>query len=211
VAGPAWRIPRREIVADPGLVTCVPRKRASALARLAIAGDGSALRDCHGVSTAALSEQDARIEGPVESISEGDVMDVQFIASVAVITPDPSVSRRLYVDALGLPLTASEGDDYLHSEDIDGSKHFGIWPLTQAAQACFGTPDWPVDRPVPQASIEFEVADPDTVQVAADELKEKGFALLHEARTEPWGQTVARLQSSEGAIIGLSYAPSMHS
>jgi hypothetical protein len=41
-------------------------------------------------------------------------------------------------------------------------------------------------------------------------LKDKGFTLLHDARTEPWGQTVARLQSSEGAIIGLSYAPSMH-
>ena len=85
-------------------------------------------------------------------------MDVQFIASIAVIAPDPSVSRRFYVDALGLPLMGSE-DDYLHSEDIDGSKSFGVWPLTQAAQACFGTPDWPADRPVPQASIEFEVAD----------------------------------------------------
>jgi catechol 2,3-dioxygenase-like lactoylglutathione lyase family enzyme len=138
-------------------------------------------------------------------------MDVQFITSVAVITADLGVSRGLYVDALGLPLTASEGDDYLHSEDIDGSKSFGVWPLTQAAQACFGTPHWPVDRPVPQVSIEFEVADADAVQVAADELKEKGFTLLHEAHTEPWGQTVARLQSSEGAIIGLSYAPSMHS
>jgi catechol 2,3-dioxygenase-like lactoylglutathione lyase family enzyme len=137
-------------------------------------------------------------------------MDVQFITNVAVITPDPSASRRLYVDALGLPLTA-EGDGYLHSEDIDGSKSFGLWPLTEAAQACFGTPDWPADRPVPQVSIEFEVADADTVQVAADELTEKGFTLLHEARTEPWGQTVARLQSSEGAIIGLSYAPWMHS
>jgi catechol 2,3-dioxygenase-like lactoylglutathione lyase family enzyme len=157
-----------------------------------------------------VSEQDATIAGPVGSMPEGDVMDVQFIASVAVITPDPSVSRRLYVDALGLPLTGSQ-DDYLHSEDIDGSKSFGVWPLTQPAQACFGTPDWPADRPVPQASIEFEVADADTVQVAADELKEKGFTLLHEARAEPWGQTVARLQSSEGAIIGLSYVPSMHS
>jgi catechol 2,3-dioxygenase-like lactoylglutathione lyase family enzyme len=141
---------------------------------------------------------------------EGDVMDVRFITSVAVITPDPAVSRRFYVDALGLPLTTAEGDDYLHSEDIDGCNHFGVWPLTQAAQACFGTPDWPVQRPVPQASVEFEVADADTVQVAADELKEKGFTLLHDARTEPWGQTVARLQSSEGVIIGLSYAPSMH-
>jgi catechol 2,3-dioxygenase-like lactoylglutathione lyase family enzyme len=137
-------------------------------------------------------------------------MDVQFIASVAVISPDPSASRGLYVEALGLPLTA-EGDGYLHSEDIDGSKSFGVWPLAQAAHACFGTPDWPADRLVPQASIEFEVADADTVQVAADELKDKGFALLHEARTEPWGQTVARLQSSEGAIIGVSYVPSMHS
>jgi hypothetical protein len=30
----------------------------------------------------------------------------------------------LYVEALGLPLTA-EGDGYLHSEDIDGCKSFG--------------------------------------------------------------------------------------
>jgi len=37
-----------------------------------------------------------------------------------------------------------------------------------------------------------------------------GFALLHQARTEPWGQTVAGLQSPEGTIIGLWYAPSMH-
>jgi hypothetical protein len=64
---------------------------------------------------------------------------------------------------------------------------------------------------MPQASIEFEVTDVDTVQVAADELKDMGFALLHQACTEPWGQTVARLQSPEGAIIGLSHAPSMHS
>jgi uncharacterized glyoxalase superfamily protein PhnB len=63
---------------------------------------------------------------------------------------------------------------------------------------------------VPQASVEFDVADAETVQVAADELKETGFTLLHDAHTEPWGQTVARLQSSEGAIIGISYAPSIH-
>ena len=137
-------------------------------------------------------------------------MDVQFVTSVAVITPNPAVNRRLYLDALGLSLTA-EADGYLHSEDIDGSKSFGVWPLAQAAHSCFGTPDWPADRPVPLASIEFEVTDVDAVQVAADELKDKGFALLHQARTEPWGQTVARLQSPEGAIIGLSYAPSMHS
>jgi catechol 2,3-dioxygenase-like lactoylglutathione lyase family enzyme len=157
-----------------------------------------------------VSEQDATIGGSVELALEGAAMDVQFVTSVAVITPEPAVSRGLYVDALGLPLTA-EADGYLHSEDIDGCKSFGVWPLTQAAQACFGAPDWPVERPVPQASVEFEVPDAHTVQVAADELKQKGFAVLHDARAEPWGQTVARLQSIEGAIIGISYAPMMHS
>jgi uncharacterized glyoxalase superfamily protein PhnB len=58
-----------------------------------------------------------------------------------------------------------------------------------------------VERPVPQASVEFEVADAETVQVAADELKEKGFTLLHDARTEPWGQTVARLQSNHRHLL----------
>ncbi len=125
---------------------------------------------------------------------------MQFTTSVAVITPDPTVSRRLYLDALELPLTA-EADGYLHSEHITGCKSFGVWSLTQAAQACFGTFVWPVDRPVPHASIEFEVTYIATVQVAADELNDKGFALLYQARTEPWGQTVARLQSPEGVII----------
>jgi catechol 2,3-dioxygenase-like lactoylglutathione lyase family enzyme len=141
-------------------------------------------------------------------MKEGGVMQVEFISSVAVITPDPKVSRQLYLDALGLPL-AEEPDNYLHTEDLDGSRSFGVWPLTQAAQACFGIPEWPVDRPVPQVSIEFEVSDADGVQLAAEELEEQGFTVLHEARTQPWGQTVARLQSSEGAIIGLSYTPSM--
>jgi catechol 2,3-dioxygenase-like lactoylglutathione lyase family enzyme len=137
-------------------------------------------------------------------------MNIQFIAGMAVITPDPPESSKLYIEALGLPLEASEGSDYFHSEQIAGSKHFGVWPLTQAAQACFGTPDWPTDRPVPQASVEFEVEDTDAVQAAADELRSEGFTLLHGARTEPWGQTVARLQSVEGAIIGISYAPALH-
>jgi hypothetical protein len=85
-----------------------------------------------------------------------------------------------------------------------------VWPLSEAAQACFGTPEWPADRTVPQTSIEFELRDPDAVQSAADELRQRGFALLHDAREEPWGQTVARLQSLEGSIIGISYAPALH-
>ena len=63
---------------------------------------------------------------------------------------------------------------------------------------------------VPQVSIEFEVADADAVAAGAEELEERGFELLHGARTEPWGQTVARLLSAEGSIVGLSYAPWQH-
>lgn len=137
-------------------------------------------------------------------------MKIEFIASVAVITPDPGASRALYVDALGLPLEAAPGDDYVHSEGIAGSKHFGVWPLRQAAEACFGSAEWPPGRPVPQSSVEFEVADPGAVRAAAAELRAAGFELLHDAREEPWGQTVARLQSIEGVIVGISFAPWLH-
>ena len=138
-------------------------------------------------------------------------MNVLFIASVAVIAADPAKSRELFVDALGLPLEPDEGGDYFHSERIDGVKHFGVWPLAEAARACFGTDDWPAEHPIPQVSIEFEVADASAVAAAAPELERKGFHLLHGAREEPWGQTVARLLSVDGAIIGISYAPWLHS
>ena len=133
------------------------------------------------------------------------------MASCAVITPDPPASRPLFIDALGLPLETSEGDDYAHSEHIDGVKHFGVWPLSQAAQACFGTTEWPADRPVPQACFEFDVSDADAVQAATRELIAAGHTLIHDGRLEPWGQTVARLQSLEGPIIGISFTPWLHS
>jgi hypothetical protein len=63
---------------------------------------------------------------------------------------------------------------------------------------------------VPQANIEFDVRDAAAVSPAARELEQAGYELLHPARTEPWGQTVARLQSPEGAIVGISYTPVMH-
>ena len=137
-------------------------------------------------------------------------MKIEFLSTIAVIAPDPPASRRLYVDALGLPLKSGGDGEYVHSEQIDGCKHFGVWPLSQAAEACFGTATWPAERPVPQVSIEFDVADAGAVDVAAQELEQTGYELLHAARQEPWGQTVARLQSPEGAIVGVSYAPSLH-
>lgn len=137
-------------------------------------------------------------------------MNVQFISSFAVISADMDASRKLFVDTLGLPLKASEGDEYLHSEQLDGTKHFGVWPLWQAAQACFGTRDWPADRTQPQASVEFDLESVEAIEAATEELQNAGYELLHPARTEPWGQSVARLLSPEGVIVGISYVPTMH-
>ncbi len=137
-------------------------------------------------------------------------MKILFISSMAIVTPNPAESRKLFMDALGLPLKRHDGGEYYFSEKIAGSKHFGVWPLSQEAEACFGTSEWPVDRPVPQACIEFEVEDLDSVTSAAQELQAQGYAMLHGARTEPWGQTVTRLLTPEGMIVGISYAPWMH-
>jgi hypothetical protein len=89
-------------------------------------------------------------------------LQVEFVASVAVITPNPSESPRPYMDVFGLPLKQLDGEHFA-SEEIGGCKHFGVWLLTQAAEACFGTTSWPDDIRVPQVSLEFEVADVDAV------------------------------------------------
>ncbi len=129
-------------------------------------------------------------------------MNVEFVASFSPIVDDIAAARTFYGDQLGITF---EGDDeYLFTEQLAGVKHLGLWPLSAAADACFGTPDWPSEVPRPQASIEFEVAD---VAAAADKLLESGHQLLHAPRTEPWGQTVARLLSADGLLVAVCHTP----
>ena len=132
--------------------------------------------------------------------------EVQFVASIAPIVRDAEAARDFYQDALGLSLEGGEGT-YKFTHRLDGTKHFGLWPLAEAATACFGTLEWPDDIPVPQASIEFEVPD---VSAAAVELMTKGYQLIHETRTEPWGQVTARLLSPEGLLVAVCYTPAFH-
>ena len=136
-------------------------------------------------------------------------MNVRFVASFAPIVADPALSQAFYRGALGLAFEGGAGD-YVFTEKLGGVKHFGLWPLAEAAQACFGTPDWPATVTVPQASIEFELGDVAAVSAAADELLERGHTLLHPAKTEPWGQTIARLLSPEGLLVGICYTPWFH-
>ena len=133
-------------------------------------------------------------------------MDIQFVASVAPIVRDANAARSFYKDTLGLSFEGEEGD-YVFTHKLEGTKHFGLWPLSEAAAACFGTTDWPTGIPVPQASIEFEV---DDVAAAAAEFTTRGYRLLHGARTEPWSQITARLLTPEGLLVAVCYTPSMH-
>lgn len=134
-------------------------------------------------------------------------MDVLFVAGVAVISSTPSRDISLFVETMGLPLRPPSSDpdsEYRYSETLDGTKHFGVWPLSEAAQACFGVTEWPATHPIPQTTIEFEVKD---VEGAVAELANKGYALVHPVRTEPWGQHIARFQSPDGILLGVCSTP----
>jgi catechol 2,3-dioxygenase-like lactoylglutathione lyase family enzyme len=134
-------------------------------------------------------------------------MQVQFVASFSPIVADPKASAAFYRDALGVTFEGGEGD-YVFTERLEGAKHFGLWPLSEAALSCFGTREWPANVPLPQASVEFEV---DNVAAAAEELQAKGYRLLHAARTEPWTQVTARLLSPENLVVAVCYTPWLHS
>jgi catechol 2,3-dioxygenase-like lactoylglutathione lyase family enzyme len=133
-------------------------------------------------------------------------LKVLFVAGFGPVTRAPAESRAFYRDALGLPLEAMPGDDrYLHGE-VDGVKHFAIWPLDSAAESCFGKKEWPSDVPAPTAWMELDVED---VASASQALRDRGYRLLVENRTEPWGQTVTRLLSPEGVLVGVTLTPWM--
>lgn len=133
-------------------------------------------------------------------------MDILFVASVAPIVADPDASHAFYADGLGVGFEGAEGD-YAFTARLPGLQHFGLWPLAEAARACFGTDAWPADVPVPQASIEFEVGD---VADAAAELEQAGYRLVHGVKTEPWGQVTARVLSPEGLLVGVCWTPWFH-
>jgi hypothetical protein len=131
-------------------------------------------------------------------------MKVLFVAGFGPISVDVPAGRHFYGEVLGPPLK-DEGD-YLHTGAVEGVKEFAAWPLVQAAESCFGKPEWPNNVPVPQAWIEFDVED---IGSATRELEQQGYQLLVSIRKEPWGQLVTRLLGPEGVLVGLTVTPSM--
>ena len=136
-------------------------------------------------------------------------MDVEYIAGFGPIAREPAATHDFWAGALGIAFEEL-APGYHHSNSVGGAKAFALWPLDQAAQSTFGTPEWPADRPVPQAWIELEVSSPAAVADAVTELRAGGHEVLRDAHDEPWGQTVARLLSPEGLLVGISYLPDFH-
>jgi catechol 2,3-dioxygenase-like lactoylglutathione lyase family enzyme len=136
-------------------------------------------------------------------------MRISFVAGFGPIVRDIEESRRFWGEGLGIELEEA-ATDYWTNDDLEGIKAFALWPLSQAAESCFGTGAWPADIPEPHAWLEFDVESPEAVAPAAAEMVGKGHRLLKEVVLEPWGQTVARLLSPEGILVGIVYTPWMH-
>jgi hypothetical protein len=134
-----------------------------------------------------------------------ETIDVLFVAGFGPIVREQAGSRRFYSEALGLPLK-EDADGYLHTGELDGVKHFALWPLAQAAKSCFDADQWPADLPVPQAWIEFDV---ENIEKATAELKSQGYKLSVAMRKEPWGQVVTRLLGPESLLVGITHTPLM--
>ncbi len=130
---------------------------------------------------------------------------VLFIAGFGPIDRDIAESRKVYSDGLGIPFKEDSGG-YLHTDALQGAKHFALWPLSQAAQSCFAADSWPNNISVPQGWLEFEV---DSVEKATAELESQGYRMLIKNKKEPWGQTVSRFMSPEGLLVGVTFTPSM--
>ena len=130
---------------------------------------------------------------------------ILFVAGFGPIVPDVPASQKLYRETFRIPFKELDSG-YLYTDALDGVKHFGLWPLSQAAQSCFAKDAWPADLPIPQAWIEFDV---DSVERATAELESRGYRMLLSVKKEPWGQTVTRFLGPEGLLIGITFTPAM--
>jgi len=132
-------------------------------------------------------------------------INILFVAGFGPIVAGTDSSRKLYQQALGMSFKEEAGG-YLHTDGVEGVKHFALWPLSQAAESCFGKDSWPAEIPIPQAWLEFDV---ENVEKATAELESRGYRMLVKDRKEPWGQTVTRFLSPEGLLIGITLTPWM--
>jgi hypothetical protein len=143
--------------------------------------------------------------GRGDAMEEMGKIKVLFIAGFGPIVREPTASRKLYNQTLGIGFKEENGG-YLHTEALQGAKTFALWPLSQVAESCFGKDAWPTEIPAPHAWLEFDV---DDVEKATRELEEQGHRMLVKNKREPWGQIVSRFITPEGLLVGITFTPSM--
>lgn len=136
-------------------------------------------------------------------------MKVAFVAGFGPIVPDTDAARSFWGEGLGISLEEA-APGYFTNDNLDGVRAFALWPLSQAAEATFGTETWPDDLPTPQAWMELDLESAEAVAPAIAELRAAGHRVLREAHEEPWGQTTARALSPEGLLVGVTFTPWMH-
>jgi glyoxalase/bleomycin resistance protein/dioxygenase superfamily protein len=146
-----------------------------------------------------------RLAGGYETMKEPENINILFIAGFGPIVRDAGLSQRFYREALGISFKEENGG-YLHTDAVPGAKTFALWPLPQVAHSCFGKDVWPGEYPAPQAWLEFDV---ESVETATAELERQGYQVLLRNKKEPWGQTVTRLLSPEGLLVGITFTPWM--
>ena len=84
-------------------------------------------------------------------------MKVSFVAGFGPITREADAAHGFWRDGLGIEFEEA-APGYFTNDDLDGVKAFAMWPLAHAAEATFGTAEWPADVPTPQAWIELDIA-----------------------------------------------------
>jgi hypothetical protein len=95
---------------------------------------------------------------------------VLFIAGFGPIVRETTTSRKLYCEALGIPFKRGERRVSSYRSSLT-RKTFALWPVSQAANSCFGNESWPEQIPFPQAWLEFDV---ESVKNATAELESQG-------------------------------------
>jgi len=84
---------------------------------------------------------------------------VLFIAGFGPIVGEATASRKLYSQMLGISFKGETGG-YLHTEALKGANTVALWPLSQAAQPCFGKDPGPRKflRRKPSSSLTLRVS-----------------------------------------------------
>jgi catechol 2,3-dioxygenase-like lactoylglutathione lyase family enzyme len=62
-------------------------------------------------------------------------MKVVFVAGYGPITTDTKKSAAFYRESLGLSFK-EEADGYFHTEELEGVKHFALWPVLATCPIC---------------------------------------------------------------------------